>query len=96
MAVKMPEVKTCTVGECSYNANSKCHAIAITVGHSSHACCDTFFKTSHKGGLKSVNGGVGACRQENCRFNKDLECSATAIMVGLPEGHADCMTFQAR
>jgi hypothetical protein len=97
MAMAMPQVQKCTVTGCSYNTDTVCHAIAITVGQGAHPLCDTFYKTTHKGGVMDSTGRVGACKEEGCRFNKDLECTASeGITVSLHEEHADCITFAQR
>lgn len=70
--------------------------MAITVGDSRHAACDTFFKSKNKGGVSDITGGVGACKVESCKFNKMLECSATGINVSAHSGHGDCITFAQR
>ncbi|RJQ18089.1 MAG: DUF1540 domain-containing protein [Nitrospiraceae bacterium] len=94
--MSMPKISACEVADCSYNADKKCHTLAITVGDSSCAMCDTFTKASKKGGDPSTIGGVGACRSDNCRFNTSLECTAGSILVGLHSGHADCKTFASK
>lgn len=70
--------------------------MAITVGDGKHAACDTFYKAKTKGGSPDLTGSVGACKVDNCSFNKEFECSANGIKVGPHSGHADCQTFQAR
>lgn len=94
MAVKMPKILDCVMSDCSYNKNKECHAMAVTVG-GSHPMCDTFFKSSQKGGVMDI-GGVGACKVSDCKFNKALECSASGIHVGVHQDHADCSTFATR
>jgi len=96
MAMSMPKISSCEVTDCSYNSDKKCHTMAITVGDQSCAMCDTFTKMSKKGGDVGVTGAVGACRADNCKYNKSLECTAGNIMVGLHSSHADCKTFSAR
>ncbi len=70
--------------------------MAITVGSAGHPMCDTFIKASQKGGVMDMKGGVGACREADCKFNQALECSASGIHVGLHADHADCSTFALR
>jgi hypothetical protein len=95
--MEMPTVQKCTVSECSYNTDMGCHALAITVGEGVDPQCDTFYKTDHKGGAMDTTGRVGACKDEACRFNKDLECAApSGINVAIYEGRADCETFEKR
>lgn len=96
MAAQTPKVIDCSVTECSYNMNKQCHAIAITVGDSDCAMCDTYYKFSQKGGARDVTGSVGACKEHNCKFNNSLECSAPGIHVSSHQGHADCATFAPR
>lgn len=92
--MSMPKILSCSVQECAYNNNNQCHTLAITVG-SGHPSCDTFFKAQTKGGSEDMIGGVGACREQDCRFNKALECSAQGISVAPHSGHGDCRTFKA-
>jgi hypothetical protein len=90
----IPRIQTCEATECSYNTNRSCHAVAITVGDSSMAHCDTFFSRSRKGGIESINAGVGACKMESCKFNTDLECSAEqGINISSKSGQAMCSTY---
>jgi len=96
MATSMPKVLDCAVMECSYNRNKECHAMAITVGSGGHPMCDTLIKSSQKGGIMDMTGGVGACKESDCKFNTSLECSASGIHVGLHMDHADCSTFAMR
>jgi len=95
MAIETPKVLDCSVTECSYNTNKACHAIAITVGDSTCAMCDTYYKSSQKGGAMEITGSVGACK-EDCKFNKSLECAASGIHVANHMGHADCSTYSRR
>ncbi len=96
MAVQTPKVLDCEVTDCSYNNNKQCHAVAITVGDGDCAMCDTFFKSSQKGGAMEITGSVGACKESDCTFNKSLECAAPGIHVASHKGHADCSTYQPR
>jgi hypothetical protein len=36
MAMMMPNILDCNMSDCSYNADKECHAMAITVGGTSH------------------------------------------------------------
>lgn len=96
MAIQAPKVLDCSVTECSYNTNKACHAIAITVGDTTCAMCDTYFNSSEKGGAMDVTGSVGACKENDCKFNRSLECSAPGIHVANHMGHADCSTYSRR
>lgn len=96
MAIRMPIISNCEVTECSYNKDKMCHTLAITVGDSTCAMCDTFTKMNTKGGDGDVTGGVGACRADSCTFNQSLECTAGSILVGLHSNHADCKTYTPR
>ncbi|MBE9531891.1 MAG: DUF1540 domain-containing protein [Proteobacteria bacterium] len=92
----MSSITECKVEQCSYNADNMCHAIAITVGNSSKALCDTFVNMAEMGGVKGLAGGVGACKAHNCKFNKDLECcSGSGIQVSTVGGSAYCTTFSS-
>lgn len=93
--MNMPRVSMCDAVDCSYNQDRKCHALAITVGEA-EPCCDTYFKAQNKGGISENIGGVGACKVQDCRYNKLFECSAGSIQVGIPSGHADCVTYKPR
>ncbi|MEV5510667.1 DUF1540 domain-containing protein [Streptomyces orinoci] len=92
----MPMVTICQVDECAYNQESTCHALAITVGDSQHARCDTFFSYAGKGGDASAVGRVGACKMSGCRYNTALECQAPGITVGAVWETADCLTYTSR
>ncbi|MBI5626387.1 MAG: DUF1540 domain-containing protein [Nitrosomonadales bacterium] len=93
ITLEMPIVTKCIASECVYNANSSCHARAITIGDSIHPGCDTFLAGSRH--TKSVNqiAGIGACKTVGCKFNNDLECIADSIQVGMVKNEANCMTF---
>jgi methylmalonyl-CoA mutase cobalamin-binding subunit len=87
-------IDNCSIADCAYNKEGKCHTMAITVG--SHAECNTFVHASARGGFDDVNGGVGACQTEDCVFNERLECQASVIGVSGHDRHADCKTFRKR
>ncbi|MHC4252880.1 MAG: DUF1540 domain-containing protein [Planctomycetota bacterium] len=93
--MKMPKVLDCSMADCAYNKDKKCHAMAITVG-SPCAMCDTYLRASQKGGVAGKSGGVGACKMEQCRANVDLECTADGIHVKPHGSHPDCASFKAR
>lgn len=98
---KMPKILKCDVVGCSYNTNKQCRALAITIGQPAASCdlahpaCDTYVSSAKKGGLADMAAGVGACKEDCCEFNKQLECNAPGINVGLHSSHADCMTFKS-
>ncbi|MBF6044459.1 DUF1540 domain-containing protein [Streptomyces sp. NRRL B-1677] len=94
--MEMPQVSVCQVDECAYNQDSACHALAITVGDSAHAHCDTYFVFPSKGGDSSSVGRVGACKMAGCLHNVGLECQAPGITVAALGASADCLTFTAR
>lgn len=96
MAIQIPKILDCEVTQCSYNTTKMCHAVAISVGNSNHAMCDTFFKSSEKGGSMEITGSVGACKANDCKYNKSLECSAPGIHVANHSDHADCSTYSPR
>ena len=94
--MNMPKVNKCDVTQCCYNNNKTCHALAITVGDGTVPRCDTFTTTCKaKGGDAAAVGCVGACKVNICRHNKNLECTASGIMVGRGKQPADCLTFEA-
>ncbi|MEU2350011.1 DUF1540 domain-containing protein [Modestobacter sp. NPDC049651] len=90
----MPMVHDCSVSSCSYNADSNCHAGAITVA-GDHAHCGTFVEISFRAGLERT-GVVGACHRSDCVHNDRLECTASQIQVGSAADAADCLTYSAR
>jgi hypothetical protein len=96
MPKTMPPISRCEAQECSYNKSRECHAMAITVGNSGHARCDTYYNAGHKGGVADTTGSVGACKAESCRYNADLECNAQSIKVDNHDGHPDCVSFSPR
>lgn len=89
----MPVVNSCQVDACAYNAAHTCHALAITVGNSTHAQCDTFVGAGEQGGDPSSTGHVGACKMSDCQHNVQLECQAPGISVGFEQRQADCLTY---
>lgn len=94
--MKMPKVMTCSVDACAYNAENRCHALAITVGDpGGEPACDTYFRNDARGGDQDATAGVGACKVAGCQFNANFECSAANVSVGLEQGQADCMTYRA-
>lgn len=97
MATKMPQVKDCTISDCAYNSKKTCHAMAITIGDKpDDPVCDTYFHSEVHGGISNLTAGVGACKTSGCSYNRDFECAAPAIHVGLKGAHPDCLTFESR
>jgi len=95
MTIDMPYVDSCTVSDCGYNKDDKCHARAITIGDGVHPGCDTAFLGSSRHTRANNTAGVGACKVTGCAFNNDLECSADSITVSMQDNSVQCMTFQA-
>jgi len=93
--MNMAKVTDCDMGECAYNRNQECHALAITIGNEGEPRCDTFVKCEQQGGDALATAGVGACKTSECRYNADLECCAPSIQVAHTQGHPDCKTFEA-
>ena len=91
--MNMPSVAECNVDECAYNSMGMCHALAITIGDGVHPQCDTFCKSSMRGGDQSQMAGVGACKVDCCVHNNALECQANGIVVGRMGDEVDCLTF---
>lgn len=96
ICLEMPIVTKCMASECAYNANSNCHARAITVGDALQPGCDTFMKGSRHVRQVQQVAGIGACKTASCKFNEDLECMAEGIQVGMIRNEANCMTFTSR
>lgn len=95
VTLQMSVIKSCNVADCSYNkGGNECHAMAITVG-GPQPFCDTYLRSSSKGGVDQT-GAVGACKVENCKFNRNLECSADGIDVVASGINAKCNTFSLR
>lgn len=92
--INMSGVADCSIGECAYNADHACHAIAITVGDGDVPMCDTFVVAREHGQGKG-RAGVGACKISACQHNRELECSAGRILVGRLEARVRCMTYAA-
>lgn len=99
ISVEMPLVKECSVGECGYNANSSCHARAITIGQKVHPDCDTYFSLADPSAHSKANqrqAGVGACKMSECLHNDDYECVAEKISVGHVMDRINCLTYSQR
>lgn len=91
--MEMPVVNECQVDSCAYNTSATCHAMAITVGNTTHPVCDTFLRSSPKGGDPAATAHVGACKMSDCRHNVQFECQAPGIAVGVVSNQADCLTY---
>ena len=96
LTIDMPAVSACEATNCAYNVVGTCNARAITVGNQVHAACDTFLFDAEHVGPRTESAGVGACKMSGCRHNRDFECEAPSIHVGMHADHADCLTFEAR
>lgn len=96
ITIQLPAVTECTIAECSYNMENKCHAKAITIGDGNIPSCDTLFRGSQTIHTKNIQAGVGACKVSSCSFNDDLECSADSITVGLLKDKVNCLTYTMR
>jgi len=96
ITLEMPIVSMCSVNTCAYNANSACHARAVTIGDAVHPGCDTFLnRAQHTKQTKQI-AGIGACKMGNCKFNDDLECMAENVKVEMVARDANCTTFAMR
>lgn len=89
----LSNVKQCDVQECVFNADQKCHTLAINVG-GPDPLCDTYMSGSMKGGIKHLNAQVGACKVADCLFNKAYECEAKNISVITKGEKAWCGSYQ--
>lgn len=96
ITIDIPAVEECSISDCAYNMNDKCHAKAITIGDGMHPGCDTSFMKSEKHAKNTtIMAGVGACKVAACSFNSDFECSANSITVGMKDDSINCLTFSA-
>lgn len=95
MTIDMPFVEICTISDCGYNKDDKCHARAITIGDGVHPGCDTSFLGAPSRTHANHLAGVGACKVTACNFNTDLECSADSITVSMRGDGIQCMTYQS-
>lgn len=87
-------ISNCTVSACSFNRDESCTAPAVTIaGAPDHAECGTFVSLDVRGGLPTTTAHVGACQRVECKFNKDLLCTAESITVGSGADTADCLTY---
>ena len=95
MFTKMPMIVSCSGSDCSYNANLTCNAMAVTIGEQREAFCDTFYKSVQRIAYPDMTSFVGACKMENCRFNRKLECTAYkgVSLMGRAD-HVICSTFE--
>ncbi|MCZ7680602.1 MAG: DUF1540 domain-containing protein [Sandaracinaceae bacterium] len=91
--IDMPNVASCAVRQCAYNVDGSCHAKAITVGDGVQPGCDTYLR-SRRHTETAAHAGVGACKVEACRHNRDLECAAGSIRVDRRGGNPSCVTFE--
>ena len=88
---ELPPVQECSVSSCSSNAESSCHAAAITIS-GEHGQCGTFVEISFRSGLER-RGAVGACHRSECVHNAALACTASSVRVGAGADAADCLTY---
>lgn len=93
--IDVPNVTECSVSKCAYNMGKKCHAVAITVGDTTHPMCDTFFESERHSTSQNM-AGIGACKVSICKHNTDFQCSAESIRVDSRGAAAACVTFSAR
>jgi hypothetical protein len=96
MTIEMSTISVCAATACAYNVEQACHARAITIGEGVHPSCDTYVEAGRHVEAHSTPAGVGACKVDICRFNRDFECEAAAIEVDCHSLHADCVTFERR
>lgn len=99
--MKMANVTKCEVNDCVYNKDHVCHTLGITVGDGcsqdgASSKCDTFCRSTAKGGNADDRAGVGACKVMGCAHNIKLECVASGINVGYRDRTPYCLTFTAK
>lgn len=83
-------VKTCNTTTCSFNDNTACGAVGITVGGENAASCTTFVQLDVRRPVTSGTSAVGACKRLECTFNDNLLCTAASIEV---RDDATCATY---
>jgi hypothetical protein len=93
LTVLMPEVRSCGVAGCGYNADASCHARGITIGDGQNPGCDTYM-SAERHTRDVTRAGVGACKATSCRHNLDYECQAEAIRVEMRAGEPECVTYE--
>ena len=96
VTLELPKVDECNATGCAYNVERTCHARAITIGHGIHPSCDTYLALGRHVADRNTSAGVGACKVEVCRHNKDLECTAASIRVEVRGDEGECGTFEQR
>ncbi|HEY5926617.1 MAG TPA: DUF1540 domain-containing protein [Kofleriaceae bacterium] len=96
ITIEMPKVEECDAIGCAYNVDRACHARAITVGHGVHPGCDTYLSSGQHVPDGPQCAGVGACKVAVCRHNRELECTAPSIRVGVRGDAGECGTFEKR
>jgi hypothetical protein len=97
LTILMPLVSTCSVPDCAYNTNKRCHAKAITIGDDENPACDTYLPLPDTVApeLKAAQiiAGVGACKVQTCKHNQNYECTADEIFVGNVLDYGSCLTY---
>ncbi len=94
ITIDMPPVSECDAIGCAYNVDRECQALAITVGHGIHPGCDTYLAIGQHVPDRPGSAGVGACKVDVCRHNRDLECQAPSIHVEVRGDQGECGTFE--
>lgn len=96
VTITIPEVSSCAASACTYNANGRCHAPAITVGDMQlRPVCDTALADGRQVTPSAV-AGVGACKVDSCVHNRERTCQAVAIDVRPRGAEPLCTTYEAR
>jgi hypothetical protein len=93
--IEMPDVSGCDASGCAYNTANGCRARAITIGDGAFPGCDTFLGGADNRAAAPRTAGVGACKVAVCKYNKDFECEASAIVVAAAGAPPACQTFAA-
>jgi hypothetical protein len=92
----MTKVKKCLMGDCVFNQDDNCHALAINIGDATEPHCDTYIRGSKKAGDPNNIAGVGACKCDSCEYNEDFQCLAGGITVGKKGEDVDCLSYEAK
>lgn len=87
-------VVECTLPECVYNRNSRCYAIAVTIGNGVAPDCLTFHTANNRVAKREEHAGVGACKVPECLHNRDYACGIQRIYVGYHANRIACLAFR--
>lgn len=85
----------CSIRNCSYNANNKCHLSTVNIGgkssvHECQTCCGSFLDNDCYSNLSKYSSNKNAseilCSVGTCAYNSNAKCTKDQIEVtGLPD-----------